>query len=252
MTLSDPSAVWFGIDETAPGPGMVLVLNYHHDGESHWCSPEQAVVRIESILDGSKPEEEWGPRMEAMRIVPFGKWWMSETGSEAWAVCVKAGSEAEAVYDKAYSEAWAVYDKARFEARAVSVKAYSEAGAVYDKAYSEARAVSDKACSEAGAVYVKARSEAGAVYDKARFEARAVSAKARSEAEAIEYPAEAWAAEWKETRKPKTEGQLLLERILAAHPPVPPPKTLCAGCQVILARDGIVLGSQCPTGEDRW
>ncbi len=135
--------------------------------------------------------------MEAMRIVPFGKWWMSEAGSEAWAVCVKAGSEAEAVYDKAYSEAWAVYDKARFEARAVSVKAYSEAGA-------------------------------------------------------IEYPAEAWAAEWKETRKPKTEGQLLLERILAAHPPVPPPKTLCAGCQVILARDGIVLGSQCPTGEDRW
>ena len=116
MTLSDPSAIWFGIDETAPGPGMVLVLNYHHDGESHWCSPEQAVVRIESILDGLKPEEEWGPRMEAMRIVPFGKWRMSEACSKAWAVYDKACSEARAVYVKARSEAGAVYDKACSEA----------------------------------------------------------------------------------------------------------------------------------------
>ncbi len=156
MTLSDPSETWFGIDETAPGPGMVLVLNYHHDGESHWCSPEQAVVRIESILDGSKPEEGWGPRMEAMRIVPFGKWRMSEACSKAWAA-----------YAKACFKAWAAY-----------AKAYSEAGAVYGKAYSEAWAVYVKACSEAGAVCNKARSEAGA----------------------IEYPAEAWAAEWKEAR----------------------------------------------------
>ncbi len=182
MTLSDRSAIWFGNDETAPGFDMVLVLNYHHDGESHWCSPEQAVVRIESILDGLKPEEEWGPRMEAMRIVPFGKWWMSEACSKARAVYVKARSEAKAVYDKAYSEA------------------YSKAGAVYDKAYSEARAVCDKACSEAEAVCVKARSEAWAVYDKARSEAWAVCKKACSGAWAIEYPAEAWAAEWKEAR----------------------------------------------------
>ena len=189
MTLSDPSAIWFGNDETAPGPGMVLVLNYHHDGESHWCSPEQAVVRIESILDGLKPEEEWGPRMEAMRIVPFGNWWMSEARSEAWAAYVKACSEARAAYDKARSEAGAVY-----------VKAYSEAGAVYDKARSEARAVYVKARSEARAACAKAYSEARAVCNKAYSKAGAVYDKACSEPGAIEYPAEAWAAEWKEAR----------------------------------------------------
>ena len=123
MTLSDPSAIWFGIDETAPGPGMVLVLNYHHDGESHWCSPEQAVVRIESILDGLKPKKEWGPRMEAMRIVPFGKWRMSEACSEAWAAYAKACFKAWAAYDKAYSEAGAVCNKARSEAGAIEYPA---------------------------------------------------------------------------------------------------------------------------------
>ncbi len=200
MTLSDPSETWFGIDETAPGPGMVLVLNYHHDGESHWCSPEQAIARIESILDGLKPEEEWGPRMEAMRIVPFGKWRMSEACSKAGAVYAKARSEAGAVCDKAYSEAWAVYDKACSKAEAVYVKARSEARAVYDKAYSEAWAVCDKACSKAEAVRVKACSKAEAVYVKACSGAGAVYVKACSGAWAIEYPAEAWAAEWKEAR----------------------------------------------------
>ena len=74
MTFSDPSAIWLGMDESPPHPGAVLVLNYHHDGESHWCIPQQAQTRIELILDGGKPEEEWGERMEAMQIVPWGEW----------------------------------------------------------------------------------------------------------------------------------------------------------------------------------
>ena len=95
MTLDNPDAVWFGNNETAPKKGAVLVLNYHHDGESHWCTPEQARARIEFILDGNKDESEWGPRMEAMRIVPFGPWWNKTAG-------------AGAVYNKAFSEAGAL------------------------------------------------------------------------------------------------------------------------------------------------
>ena len=173
MTLEDPDLVWFGDDEAPPKKGNVLVLNYHHDGESHWCTPEQARNRIEFILDGGKPEEERGSRMEVMRIVPFGKWWKS-----------KACSEAEAVYSKACDEAWAVYSNACSEAWAVYSKARSEALAVYSKARSEALAVYAKACSEAEFVYYKAWSEAEAVY-----------AKAWSEAWAEAYPAEAWVVE---------------------------------------------------------
>jgi hypothetical protein len=105
VTLEDPSRVWFGLDESPPKEGNVLVLNYHHDGESHWCTPEQTRKRIEAILDGGKPEEEWGPRMEAMLIAPFGKWWKSEARSEARVVYVKACSEARVVYAKACSDA---------------------------------------------------------------------------------------------------------------------------------------------------
>ena len=94
--MTAPS-IWFGTDESPPAPGNVLVLNYHHDGESHWCTPKQALARISNILNGDKPEEEWGPRMEAMRIVPYGPWWHS-----------KACSDAEAVYGKASSDAGAV------------------------------------------------------------------------------------------------------------------------------------------------
>ena len=185
MTLENPDVVWFGDNESPPAEGNVLVLNYHHDGESHWCTPILAITRIEQILDGSKPEDEWGPRMEAMRIVPFGPWYNSKAHSEARAVYDKAYSEAGAVHNKAYSEAGVVYAKAHSEARAVYDKAYSEARAVYAKARSEAGAVYAKACSEAGAVYEKAYSEAGVVYAKAHSEARAVYAKACSEARAV-------------------------------------------------------------------
>ena len=129
MTLEGPDLVWFGTDEAPPKKGNVLVLNYHHDGESHWCTPEQARGRIEAILNGGKPKKEWGSRMEAMRIVPFGKWWNSKARSEAEAVNSKARSEALAVYSKARSEAEAVYSKACSEAVVVYAKACSEAGA---------------------------------------------------------------------------------------------------------------------------
>ena len=172
MTLENPDEVYFGTDAAPAEEGNVLVLNYHHDGESHWCTPEQARARIESILDGNKPEEEWGPRMEAMKVVPYGAWRNSKALSEAWTVYKKALSEAWAVYEKASSEARTVYDKARFEAWDVYGKARFEAWAVYEKA-----------TSEAGAVYGKATSEAGAVYGKAGFETWPVV-----------YPAEPWAA----------------------------------------------------------
>jgi len=42
MTLENPDAIWFGTNESQPHEGNVLVLNYHHDGESHWCSPESS------------------------------------------------------------------------------------------------------------------------------------------------------------------------------------------------------------------
>ena len=112
MTLKDPSDVFFGLDESPPGPSAVLVLNYHHDGESHWCSPGQAIARIEFILDGGKAEEERGARMEAMKIVLYGRWWTSRARYKAAAVYEKARSEARAVNEKARSEAWAVYRKA--------------------------------------------------------------------------------------------------------------------------------------------
>ena len=182
MTLDDPSRIWFGTDESPPGPGMVLVLNHHHDGESHWCSPKQALARIEYIVNGHKPEYEWGPRMEAMKIVSYGKWWDAN-----------AISEANAVRDKAVSEANAVRDKAVSEANAVRDKAVSEADAVRDKAWSEANAVWNKACSEAEVVWDKAYSEANAVRDKAVSE---IASKAPEM-----YPAEAWAAEYKEKGK---------------------------------------------------
>ena len=107
-----PPPIWFGTDESPPGPGNVMVLYYHHDGESHWCSPEQVRNRVEGILNGDKPEEEWGERMENMRIVPYGEWWKSRACSDAWAVSAKACFDAGAVYDKACSDAGAVYAKA--------------------------------------------------------------------------------------------------------------------------------------------
>jgi len=131
MKLSEPLAgIWFGVDESPPGPGMVLVLNYHHEGESHWCSPKQARYRIECILNGFKPEDEWGWRMENMKVVLYGEWWNSKAVLESLKVYNKTCHESWVVYDKTYktysdSKALAVYYKARLEADAVRTKVCS-------------------------------------------------------------------------------------------------------------------------------
>ena len=206
MSECEARKIWFGRNESPPGPGMVLVLKYHHEGESHWCSPEQAITRIEDIIDGCKPEEEWGPRMEEMKIVLYGKWWesnarydawavYSKACSDAWAVYSKACSDAWAVYSKARSDAWAVYDKASCDAWAVYSKAWSDAGSVYSKARSDAWAVYSKVCSDAGSVYAKACSDAWVAYDKAWSDAGSVFFTVCSDLWGEEYPAEAWAAE---------------------------------------------------------
>ena len=152
MTLENPDMVWFGDNESPPAEGNVLVLNYHHDGESHWCSTSQAIDRVEQILDGGKPEDEWGSRMEAMRIIPYGGWYETKARSEAWAI-----------YEKTRSKAWAICEKTRSKAGAIYAKARSESWAIYAKARSEAEAIYEKTRSKAGAIYAKARSEAGAI-----------------------------------------------------------------------------------------
>lgn len=75
MTTESPEEIWLGYGSVAPGKDAVLVLNFHHDGESHWTSPEGLRQRLESIVDGVKPQEQWGPRLEAMRVVRYGPWW---------------------------------------------------------------------------------------------------------------------------------------------------------------------------------
>ena len=134
MTLENPDRIWFGIDESPPKPGMVLVLNYHHDGESHWCAPQQAIDRIECILDGGKPEEEWGTRMEAMKIVPWSFQNLAVNAklqSERDAVSAKWQSELDAVNAKWQSERDALYPKWQSELDEVNVKWWSELDVVY-------------------------------------------------------------------------------------------------------------------------
>ena len=123
MTLDNPSVVWFGTNESPPAEGNVLVLNYHHDGESHWCSPERAIARIEAILDGQKPEEEWGPRMEAMKIVPYGLWVKARKVVAAWAECEKVRDAALAEREKVRDAALAEYEKVRAAAGGVEYPA---------------------------------------------------------------------------------------------------------------------------------
>ncbi len=168
--------IWFGTNESPPEKGNVLVLNHHHDGESHWCSPEQAIQRIEFNLDGGKPEEEWGTRMEAMRIVPYGTWW-----DDCAAAYLK--------YKKARNPAMA-------ECKQVIDAAYAEFLAARDAAaYAEFRTARDAA---ADADYKKARDAAYAEFRKVCNAAWADLWAAMLDAGAVPIPAEEWAAAWKE------------------------------------------------------
>jgi hypothetical protein len=107
--VSDLPSLWFGDNESPMQEGNVMVLRYHHDGESHWCTPEQAIARIESILDGGKPEEEWGPRMEAMKVVPYGPWVESGNYDAAWAESKKVRVAAWAEFVKVCTRLWTEY-----------------------------------------------------------------------------------------------------------------------------------------------
>ncbi len=89
---AEPS-IWFGDDETEPGPGAYLVLWYHHDGESHWCSLDQLRERIHVIRE-TKPDVE--ERLARLTAVPWSK---------AVASARKAYNEAVASARKAYNEA---------------------------------------------------------------------------------------------------------------------------------------------------
>ena len=178
MTLDNPSVVWFGTNESPPAEGNVLVLNYHHDGESHWCSPERAIARIEAILDGQKPEEEWGPRMEAMKIVPYGLWVKARKVVAALAECEKVRAAAVAEHEKVCGAALAECEKVR----------------------AAALAEREKVCGAAWAEYLKVRDAALAEYVKVFAAAGAEYVKVRAAAVAVEYPAETWAAARKEGR----------------------------------------------------
>ena len=127
MTLTSPSDVWFGTDESPPADGNLLVLNYHHDGESHWCSPEQVRERLVEIRT-VKPKAERPARLAAMGVIPFGPWWKenAKAWSEYKATCVKAWSEYVAIRDKAWLEYRATCVKAWSEYRATCVKAGSK------------------------------------------------------------------------------------------------------------------------------
>ena len=146
MTTKDPS-IWFGQDETTPGPCKYLVLWYHHDGESHWCTLEQLRERIRDIRE-VKPDVD--ARLARLTAVPWSKavaaaWKASE---KALAAAWKAHHEAKAAARKAYNEAEASARKAYDKAEASAGKAYHEAMASAWKAYNEAVAPAWKAYDE--------------------------------------------------------------------------------------------------------
>jgi len=164
MTLTSPSDVWFGTDESPPADGNLLVLNYHHNGESHWCSPEQVRERLVEIRT-VKPKAERPARLAAMGVIPFGPWWKknAKAWSEYEAIHVKAWSEYEAIRAKAWSEGEAICFKAWSEGETICFKAWSEYEAILAKAGSEYVAAWDKY----KAILAKAGSEYEATRDKA-------------------------------------------------------------------------------------
>ena len=139
MTLENKSDVFFGDDETKPCKGAWLVLNYHHDGESHWCSVEQVKQRLVTIRT-VKPCSERPARLSALGFVRWTP--MVESARKAYEGAAesawKAYEEAEASASKAYEEAEASARKAYEEAVAPARKAYEEAVAPARKAYEEA------------------------------------------------------------------------------------------------------------------
>jgi len=116
-------AIWFGLGCPHHEKWVAFVVNFHHDGESHRCCRSCIRERVEGILNGDKPEEEWGPRMEAMGVVlltpqiqnDLDKWRAKQDAINAkWqakrdAVNAKWQAEWDAVYAKWWSE-WVAVD----------------------------------------------------------------------------------------------------------------------------------------------
>ena len=121
MTTAAKSQIWPGTD-CPHSPKVAFVMNYHHDGESHRCCYDCVRTRVEGILDGDKPEEERGPRMEAMGIVPLTP--------DVEYILAKWRAEKDAVYAKWQPEWDAINAKWRAEKDAVDAKWRAEKDAV--------------------------------------------------------------------------------------------------------------------------
>ena len=123
MTAATDPPIRFGSNETTPGSGAYLVLWYHHDGESHWCTLDQLRERIRVIRE-SKPDVD--VRLARLTAVPW---------SRSVAAAEKAHDKAVAAAGKAYDEVVASAWKADDEAVASALKAYDEAMAPAQKAF---------------------------------------------------------------------------------------------------------------------
>ena len=137
--MTDPDAkpaICLGEDCPHREEWVAFVLNYHHNGESHCCCLNCIRKRVNGILDGEKPEEEWGPRMEAMGVIPLSatfegvlKTWMAELNAAdaKWkakldAVDAKWKAEKDAVYAKWQPEWDAINAKWKAELDAINAK----------------------------------------------------------------------------------------------------------------------------------
>ena len=68
--LPDAPPVHPGVDSSDPGPGMWLVLRYHHDGTSYVCSAEEVAERLLWIRT-RKPVEERPARLRNFGLVAW-------------------------------------------------------------------------------------------------------------------------------------------------------------------------------------
>ena len=140
--------IWMGTDETDPGPGTYLVLRYHHDGESHWCSDEQVQDRLEFILDGGKPDDEIGWRLAEMRIYPYSPRPRAALAA-AQSAYDAAVAPAQSAYDAALAPAQSAYDAALAAARSARDAAVAPAQSAYDAAVAPAQSAYDAAVASA-------------------------------------------------------------------------------------------------------
>ncbi len=144
--------IWMGTDETDPGPGTYLVLRYHHDGESHWCSDEQVQDRLEFILDGGKPSEEVGWRLAEMRVYRYSPE-LAAALAAAQSAYYAALAAAQSAYDAAVAPAQSAYDAAVAAAQSAYDAALAAAQSAYDAARAAARSAYDAAVAAAQSAY---------------------------------------------------------------------------------------------------